>query len=78
MKKTNAEHKQRRTWEMRQMSSLRAKAGLTYACGKLDPADIAARLSEIPADTRNLTQRINGDPLPGRSALDRRNSMVAN
>lgn len=33
----------------------------------------AERLMEdVPADTRNLTQRIMGDPLPGRSALDRR------
>ncbi len=34
--------------------------------------DAAARLAEIPADTRSLTARLAGDPLPGRSALDRR------
>jgi AraC-like DNA-binding protein len=34
--------------------------------------DCAARLAEIPDDTRNLTARICGDPLPGRSALARR------
>lgn len=28
--------------------------------------------SEIPKDTRGLTARLCGDPLPGRSALDRR------
>jgi len=33
--------------------------------------DIAARLAEIPRDTRSLTGRILGDPLPGRSAFDR-------
>lgn len=33
---------------------------------------IEARLAEIPEDTRSLTGRICGDPLPGRSALDRR------
>jgi hypothetical protein len=35
------------------------------------PGDIEARRAEIPADTRSLTARIFGDPLPGRSALDR-------
>lgn len=34
-------------------------------------ADAAARLAEIPRDTRSLTGRIFGDPLPGRSAFDR-------
>lgn len=34
--------------------------------------DFAARLAEIPRDTRTLTERIFGDPLPGRSAFDRR------
>jgi hypothetical protein len=27
--------------------------------------DAAARLAEIPADTRSLTQRLCGDPIPG-------------
>jgi len=40
----------------------------TYAVSK---EDIAARLAEIPADTRTPAQRAMGDPLPGRSALDR-------
>jgi hypothetical protein len=34
--------------------------------------EAAARLAEVPADTRSLTSRLAGDPLPGRSALDRR------
>jgi hypothetical protein len=34
--------------------------------------DFAERLAEIPPDTRTLTARICGDPLPGRSAFDRR------
>lgn len=37
-------------------------------------ADIQARLAEIPPDTRSITARIFGDPLPGRRALDRRPS----
>ena len=32
------------------------------------------RMAEIPADTRSLSQRIMGDPLPGRSALDKRHA----
>lgn len=36
----------------------------------------AARLrQQIPPDTRGLTARIAGDPLPGRSALDQQRGM---
>jgi hypothetical protein len=31
--------------------------------------DVAARLREIPPDTRSLTGQLLGDPLPQRSAL---------
>lgn len=34
-------------------------------------ADAAARLAEIPDDTRSITGRMFGDPLPQRSALGR-------
>ncbi len=34
--------------------------------------DIEARLAEIPLDTRDLTARLFGDPLPERSALKSR------
>jgi len=34
-------------------------------------SEIAARISEIPEDTRTPAQRLMGDPLPGRSALSR-------
>jgi hypothetical protein len=62
----------------REMSASKRAAGVTFLHGRVDEKVAAARLAEIPPDTRNLTQRIAGDPLPGRSALDRRNSMVAN
>lgn len=45
-------------------------AGLT--ADYIPKATIAARLAEIPPDTRSKTARLFGDPLPGRSALDRR------
>lgn len=35
------------------------------------PKELQALARSIPADTRSLTARIAGDPLPGRSALDR-------
>ncbi len=35
-------------------------------------AEIEARRREIPEDTRSMTACLMGDPLPGRSALDRR------
>jgi hypothetical protein len=37
--------------------------------------DAIRLMAAIPADTRNLTQRIFGDPLPGRSALDRKSTL---
>lgn len=37
-------------------------------------AEMRRLLAAIPVDTRNLTARVCGDPLPGRSALDKRAS----
>lgn len=53
----------------------RAAAGLRNDVFRRDSATRAealARLREIPSDTRDLTGRICGDPLKGRSALDKR------
>lgn len=58
----------------REVSAAKKAAGLTYPTGKIPREVWEARLAEIPQDVRNLTQRICGDPLPGRSALDRRAS----
>lgn len=33
-------------------------------------------LSKVPSDTRGLTARMCGDPLPGRSALDRKRGAI--
>jgi hypothetical protein len=38
----------------------------------VDDAEAYRQLASIPADTRSLTARLAGDPLPGRSALDMR------
>jgi len=40
--------------------------------GEAKKHEYEARHREIPDDTRGLTAQILGDPLPGRSALDRR------
>jgi hypothetical protein len=34
--------------------------------------DVEDRLAEVPEDTRTTAQQILGEPLPGRSALDRK------
>jgi hypothetical protein len=42
---------------------------------RMSPADkleAERMLAELPPDTRGLTARICGDPIPGRSALDRK------
>lgn len=70
-KSSHADCKRRRAEDIRAMSAAKAKAGLTFLHGRVDEAVAAARLAEIPADTRSLTQRICGDPLPGRDALSR-------
>lgn len=38
----------------------------------ISPAELVARLQSIPEDSRSLTGKLLGDPLPGRSALDQR------
>lgn len=45
-----------------------------YVCAYTRPPDedVAARLAEIPADTRDLSAMLLGDPVPARSALARR------
>lgn len=50
--------------------------GVSRATREATKNDFLARLAEIPPDTRSLTARIAGDPLPGRSALDRRYSAL--
>lgn len=59
----------------REVSGAKRAAGLTYNVGKRDTqAEDGWRrqMAVYPRDTRNLTARVFGDPLPGRSALDMR------
>ena len=71
-KSTHAKCKIQRRADMREMTRLRRQAGLSEREVFPNPADVAARLAEIPPNTRNLTARVCGDPIPGRSALDLR------
>ena len=77
----NIEDKRRyaREWRRRDRArrDARGEDRRTYRVGhKVESAialpDVLARLAEIPADTRSLTARLFGDPLPGRAALDHR------
>ena len=62
----------------RSIDSIRHRAtklGLTSIRGRgpAKPAeeDFKRLIAQIPRDTRDITGRMLGDPLPGRSALDR-------
>lgn len=46
-----------------------AEAGHRAATA-IPPSEARRALASIPRDTRNLTARVLGDPLPGRSALE--------
>jgi hypothetical protein len=43
-----------------------------YASGAQTSADAERLMDEIPRDTRDLTARLMGDPLPGRRSIDRK------
>lgn len=78
-KTAELERYKKRGCEMREMIK-EARAG--FAAAGMDMRGKASQIGEeldaliaaIPDDTRNLTARFCGDPLPGRSALDRRAS----
>lgn len=65
-----------RNRQMRAFTAAKRAAGCPVKAESTMAAhlDAMARLALIPADTRTLTARFCGDPLPGRSALDRRQS----
>lgn len=44
---------------------------MAMGADRVPAEDVAARLAEIPEDTRTITGRLFGDPLPGRRAIDR-------
>lgn len=46
----------------------------TYKVTRSEKHDAFILMDEIPDDTRDLTARLMGDPLPGRRAIDMRRS----
>lgn len=66
------ELRKRRTNEIRRAHRGYSIKEIVLPEPRVAEATVAARLAEIPADTRTRGQRLMGDPLPGRSALDRR------
>lgn len=58
----------------RQLAASKRRAGLSARVAARTGPEFDALLAAIPPDTRDLTARFCGDPLPGRSALDRRQS----
>jgi hypothetical protein len=69
---THEKCKIQRRADMREMTRLRRQAGIPAREITPNPNDVAARLAEIPRDTRSLTSRVFGDPLFERSALYRK------
>jgi hypothetical protein len=68
-----AKSHRRKDVDVKEAAAARQAAGLRYPKERISHDEIEARLAEIPQfDTRDLTARFFGDPLPGRSALDRR------
>lgn len=57
--------------ERRRTSSSKLAIPRSAGPNSIKPDEIAARLAQVPPDTRTLTAFAFGDPLPGRSALDR-------
>ena len=42
---------------------------------RVKPEEAARAIASVPKDTRSFTARVFGDPLPGRSAYDRRGAV---
>jgi len=53
-------------------AGLSGRQGIAGGGGKRVDADARRLMDDIPSDTRSLTARLFGDPLPGRRAIDRR------
>lgn len=74
-KRTDPAFAERRRQQVRAARALRGnfirEKGFSHSKHVMD-RDVRARFDEIPQDTRTLTARCFGDPLPGRSALDMR------
>lgn len=48
----------------KEVSAAKRATGQRYGGSRIDEHVVAARLAEIPEDTRDLTAKIMGDPIP--------------
>ncbi len=62
--------------ETREASAAKMAAGIQQTFGRVKAAEIEAKLSEIPVDTRGLTARLMGDPIPNDPRRPWRNQSV--
>lgn len=53
----------RRQDDFRDVSASRKASGISFA-GRIPPADVEARMAEIPDEQRDLTGQMFGDPPP--------------
>lgn len=60
--------------QRRKRNGRTTKAVREHVRPAIDDAEAFRQFASFPKDTRNLTARLCGDPLPGRSALDMRNA----
>jgi Helix-turn-helix domain len=65
--RANARHREAR----RREGPIRVGHVADSGFGGVKRDEFMARLAEIPPDTRDLTARTFGDPLPGRRAIDK-------
>lgn len=72
---SQAEHNRRNAEMVREAAEAKRAAGISHIGSHIETRRDAEKLRRlIPADTRDLTARFCGDPLPGRSALDQRSA----
>lgn len=57
------QYRKRRELE-KEVSAAKRATGQRYGGSRIDERVVAARLAEIPEDTRSLTARMMGDPIP--------------
>lgn len=63
----------RKSWDAREKEKAERRTGKVHTALFMSPearADGERLLAEVPPDTRELTSRICGDPIPGRRAID--------
>jgi hypothetical protein len=68
-RRLDPEYRERRNQQMREANERRDP--LHNFASRVPMAEVYRLLDTVPADTRGFTARACGDPLPGRSALDK-------